>query len=113
MMTSELTPRLESYVRDSKRRWSFTLEAGHGTTYSHGKPVLYGHSTYERTSVLAGRPLRQWIEGWDTWEEARKEIAELKKAVKGFRVKDYGPTGPSTHIPIEELTSHLPDDTDY
>src|SRR5262245_36831106 len=85
------------------KRASFTLERGRGQTYSHSRPVLYGHSTYSRGSVLAGRPLRQWLETWETWEEARE-------ALKGQRYDDYGPEGGSTHIDVDVLTQDLPDD---
>jgi len=95
-----------------KKKWTFTLEHGRGETYSHGKPILYGHSTYERSSVLAGRSQRVYIHGWDSFEEARKELAEVKKTVKKFKYEDMGQGG-STHIPVKEIVSHLPDDTDY
>ena len=46
-----------------------------------GGVIVYGHGTYEETSVLAGYPLRQWIKHFDTVEEAQKAYptAEVKE----------------------------------
>ena len=95
------------------KKFTFSLEAGKGETYNRPEPVLYAHSTYERSSVLAGRPQRIWCESWDSWEEARKALAEFKKANPKFKYTDEGPTGGSSFIPTEQLISHLPDDTNY
>jgi hypothetical protein len=94
--------------RNNNKRATFTLEAGHGETYSHSRPVLYGHGTYKRGSVLAGRSLRAWLNTWDSWEAARAELKTLK-----LKFDDAGPEGGSTHIPIDVLTAGIPDDTDY
>lgn len=95
------------------RKWSYTLEPGRGQTYCNGKPTLYGHNVYPRGSVLAGRPQRVWLEQWEEWPEARQAIAEVKKAVRGFRCEDYGPEGGSSHVDIDTLTAGLPEDGDY
>jgi hypothetical protein len=117
IMSEKLAARLAEMVKGSRgqfgvQKWTFSLEAGRGETYSHSRPVLYGHSTYKRGSVMAGRPLRQWVETWDSWEEARADLASVKKAVKGFKFSDHGPEGGSSHVPIDVLTAGLPDE-DY
>ncbi len=99
-------------MKAGKKRWTFTLEHGRGETYAHGKPTLYGHSTYERSSVLAGRPQRVFVAQWDTPQAAYAELAEVKKQVKGFKYEDMLGGG-TTHIPVAQIVSHLPDDTDY
>jgi hypothetical protein len=95
----------------SKKRWTFTLEAGRGETYADGKPTLYGHSTYERSSVLAGRDQRVFVDSWDNWGEARAAIVDIQNEHgRRFKCEEIGGT---THVPIEQIVSHLPDDTDY
>jgi hypothetical protein len=82
---------------------TLTLENGRGQTYSHGKPTLYGHSVYPRSSVLAGQPKRVWIEQWDTVEEA---LAELN----GVNVKFKNMIGGgSSHVDVNLMVAHLPD----
>lgn len=100
-------------TRTGKKRWTFTLESGRGETYCSGKPTLYGHSTYERSSVLAGREQRVFIEQWDSWEAARADLAKAKKDFPKFKYEDFGEVGGTTHVPVDQIVSHLPDDTDY
>lgn len=98
-----------------RKRWTFSLENGRGETYQNARPTLYGHSTYERSSVLAGRPQRVFVAQWDDWAAARETIERVKALVKVTRrklrieVDDCG----TTYIPTERLVAHLPDDTDY
>ena len=80
--------------------------------HPHARPVLYAHSTYKSTSVLAGQPQRIWVAQWDTWDEARATLADLTKQDRSFRYDDFGEGGGTTHIPTSVLTRHLPDD-DY
>lgn len=98
-----------------RKKWTFTLEHGRGETYRTSDPTLYGHSTYERSSVLAGREQRVFIHRWPAGEEslARTELAEIRKVLPMFRYEDLVTSCGSTHVPIAELVSHLPDDTDY
>ncbi len=96
-----------------KKKWSFTLENGRGETYQNNRPTLYGHSTYERGSVLAGRDQRVYVHQWDNYEEAKKDLAELKKELPKFKFDDCYNSGTSTHQSIASIVSHLPDDTDY
>jgi len=109
---SELLEQINQLKTKKKRpRPTFTLERGRGETYSHSRPVLYAHSVYERSSVLAGQPQRIWLAQWETWQEARAALAELSKQDRNFRYDDLGEGG-TTHIPTSVLTRHLPDD-DY
>jgi len=95
---------LTRQIRQENREAYFTLERGRGETYSSGQPTLYGHSAYPESSVLAGRERRIFIESWETWEEAQKDLAQWK-------VK-YTESG-SSFIPSSQIVAHLPDDTDY
>ena len=106
MLLESIKQSVESFKRQQKRA-TFTLELGRGETYATGKPTLYGHGFYPRGSVLAGRDLRRFIDSFDSVAEAHKVLAELK-----IKYDDMTGGG-STHIPIEQMVSHLPDDTDY
>ena len=90
------------YIKQHRR---LTLEFGRGETYRSNKPTLYGHSTYSRGSVLAGRPRRVFLESWDDLGAAR---AELKAAE--VRYADLCKTGGSTHIPVDVITAGLPEE---
>jgi len=86
-----------------KEHRSLTLEFGRGQTYRNNNPTLYGHSTYGRSSVLAGQRRRVFLESWDTVDEARAEL----KAAK-IRYTDLTKEHGSTYaLPC---LSHLPDD---
>lgn len=97
---------LKERVRSLKNA-EFTLEYGRGETYNSGEPTLYAHDEYPSYSVLAGRTRRIWIESWKTVEEALKDLAEC--GIEFYNMLGGG----STHIPVEQMVSHLPDDTDY
>ena len=77
---SDLLDRINDIRSTVRPGPKFTLEPGRGETYRHTRPVLYAHSTYERSSVLAGQPRRLWVAQWDTWDEARAALAEVRKA---------------------------------
>ncbi|ODT99467.1 MAG: hypothetical protein ABS79_04485 [Planctomycetes bacterium SCN 63-9] len=107
---NDLIDRIHEIRTAVRPRPTFTLESGRGETYRHSRPVLYAHSTYERSSVLAGQPRRLFVEEWETWEEARTALAEVRRADRTFRFDDLGEGGGSTHVPSSVLTRHLPDD---
>lgn len=107
---SDLLDRINEIRTTCHPRPTFTLEMGRGETYRHGRPMLYAHSVYERSSVLAGQPRRLFVEQWETWEEARAALAEVRRADRTFRFEDYGEGGGSTYIPTSVLTRHLPND---
>jgi hypothetical protein len=109
---SNLLDRINDLRSTVRPRPTFTLEPGRGETYRHTRPVLYAHSTYERSSVLAGQPRRLWVAQWDTWEEARAALAEVRKADRKFKYEDFGEGGGTSYIPTSVLTRHLPDDDD-
>ena len=88
-----------------KQHRLLTLEYGRGETYRSNMPTLYGHSTYERSSVLAGRPRRVFLESWDDLDTARGEL----KAAK-IRYVDLCDTRGSTHVPVDVITAGLPDE---
>ena len=90
------------YIKQHRR---LTLEFGRGETYRTNNPTLYGHSTYGRSSVLAGRPRRVFLESWDDLDTARAEL----KAAK-IRYTDLCDTHGSTHIPVDVITAGLSDE---
>ena len=107
---SDLLDRIHDIRSNVRPRPTFTLEMGRGETYRHPRPVLYAHSVYERSSVLAGQPRRLFVEQWETWEEARAALAEVRKADRSFTFDDFGQGGGTSYIPTSVLTRHLPDD---
>ena len=82
------------------RAWDYlTIEPSRGETYNHpGEFTVYGPGTYERGSVLEGRPMRVYVEGGFTSVETAK--------AKYPEADESG----STHIPVSVMTRHLPDD---
>jgi hypothetical protein len=107
---SDLFDRIADIRSTIRPRPTFTLEPGRGETYRHARPVLYAHSVYERSSVLAGQPRRLWVAQWETWDEARAALAEVRKVDRTFKFDDYGEGGGTTYIPSSVLTRHLTDD---
>ncbi|MCA1685360.1 MAG: hypothetical protein LC745_05135 [Planctomycetia bacterium] len=107
---SDLLERINDIRRTCLTRPTFTLERARGETYRHARPVLYAHSVYERSSVLTGQPRRLFVEKWDSWEEARAALAEVRMRDRTFRFEDYGEGGGTSYIPTSVLTRHLPDD---
>lgn len=102
---------LNYFFDNPRKKWSFTLEYGRGETYSNRDLTLYAHSTYGRDSVLCGRPQRVFVESWATLEQAHAVLAEAKRRYRKFKYSEdlLG----SSHIPVAQIVSHLPDDTDY
>jgi hypothetical protein len=107
---SDLIDRIVEIRSTCHPRPTFTLEMGRGETYRHRRPVLYAHSVYGRGSVLEGQPRRLWVAQWETWDEARAELNEVKRADPTFRFEDFGEGGGSSYIPTSVLTRQLPDD---
>jgi hypothetical protein len=107
---SELLDRINAIRSTVRPRPTFTLEMGRGETYRLGRPMLYAHSAYERSSVLAGQPRRLFVEQWEAWDEARAALTEIRKRDRTFKYEDYGEGGGTTYIPTSVLTRHLPDD---
>jgi hypothetical protein len=54
-----------------------TIEMGRGDTYSNSLFTVYEHGVYPRSSVLAGRASRKWLDDFDTLAEA---VAAYPKA---------------------------------
>lgn len=93
---------------------NWTIEVGRGETYSSQDWTIYAHDEYESSSVLAGRERRSFIWSFDADRypgESGKEAAI--QACKDAGVWKYTSVSGSTHVPIEQIVSHLPDDTDY
>jgi hypothetical protein len=60
---------------------NFTIELGRGATYANNRFTVYKYSIYDESSVLAGQTRRQWIDDFDTLEEARAAYPEAEVQV--------------------------------
>ena len=107
---SDLFDRIADIRSTVRPRATFTLERGKGETYEHPRPVLYAHSIYEESSVLAGKPRRLWVAQWNTWEEARAALAQVRRQDRTFKFDDFGEGGGTSYIPSSVMTRHLPDE---
>ena len=71
-----------------------TIEPDH----QNGGFSVYGHGTYERSSVLAGRPKRCYLEGFDTEAEAVAKYPDAdcvgSSKVDGYNSGDLMPQSP-------------------
>ena len=84
-----------------------SLERASGETYSGNNPVLYGHGTYERSSVLAGQSRRVYLEEWGTLADAREALA-----ASGVKYEDDYDAGTTSHVPVAQVIAHIPEN-DY
>ena len=110
-----LLGRVSRLMAGPDRVRDFTLEAGLGETYSGGL-VLYGHGRYPRHSVLSGQDSRHWVASFADRAEADTAIAYLRRNLgRKFRFDDWAQDGScgSSYVPVAQVVSHLPDDTDY
>lgn len=72
-----------------------TIEPGN----SCGGYSVYGHGTYQRSSVLAGRPKRVFLDNFRTVEEAQAaypdaEVIDGSSRVEGYNAGDLLPQSP-------------------
>ena len=51
-----------------------------GATYSRNEYGVYEYGTYPRSSILAGRTRRVWLDSFDTLEEAKRAYPEARVA---------------------------------
>ena len=80
----------------------FTLEPGQGETYHTAEPTLYGHGKHQ-DGVMKGRPLRVFINSWQSWNEAEADLQTIGWKDKIFITKK------SSHIPMDDRVAHLTD----
>ena len=111
-LLEKIKDRIARHNKKKNGRLSFTVEHGRGETYATRDITVYAHDDYERSSVLYGRERRMWIGSLDrngTEQDARDTI----KAAKAEKITHFMLEGGTTHIPVSQMVSHLPDDTDY
>jgi len=103
--------RIATHNKRDHGKLTFTVEPGRGETYANAELTVYAHDDYERTSVLAGRERRMWIGSFGDGPNAEQDAHETIEAAGASKITDF--IGGSTHVPISQIVSHLPDDTDY
>ena len=99
-MNQDLIEHIQNAVIDGK---TLSLERGKGTTYHNGNPTLYALGTYPRSSVLAGQQSREFLESWESFEQAKSDLDR-----EGFSYDDLYEIGGTSLIPLEEMLAHLP-----
>lgn len=92
-------------------RLFFTVEYGRGETYANSDMTIYAHDDYERSSVLYGRERRMWIASFPV-EATEVDARETMSHAGVMKITDFN-LGGSSHVPIGQIVSHLPDDTEY
>ena len=86
-----------------------SIEYGRGETYANANIVVYGHGSYPRHSVLAGRSRRVYLEAFPDGSEAEKLAAAkawAKENYPGVEVDEE--INASSHVPIADVTAGLP-----
>jgi hypothetical protein len=105
--------RIKDKLNARNGRITWTIELGRGETYSSGDWTIYAHDSYPRSSVLSGRERRTFIWSFDADRYGDSGQEAAIQACKAAGVWKYTSVSGSTHVPIEQIVSHLPDDTDY
>lgn len=108
-MLERVRDRVACQNKKKNGKLTFTVEYGRGETYANRNVTVYSHDDYERSSVLAGRERRMWIGTFANEQEAR----DTMEAAGVTKITTFMLGGGSTHVPIAQMVSHLPDDTDY
>ena len=110
-LAEKVRERYKSQNYKKNGRLFFTVEYGRGETYSNRNITVYAHDDYERSSVLYGRERRMWVGSFEegaTEQDAR----ETMDAAGVMKLTDFN-LGGSSYVPVDQVVSHLPDDTDY
>jgi hypothetical protein len=110
-MLEAVRDRMTTHNKKKHGPLSFTVEPGRGETYANSELTVYAHDEYEESSVLAGRERRMWIGSFGDGPQAEQDAHDTIEAAGASKITDF--IGSSTHVPIEQIVSHLPDDTDY
>jgi len=103
--------RIATHNKKKNGKLTFTVEYGRGETYANGEITVYAHDDYERSSVLYGRERRMWIGSFGR-EGTEQDAHDTIEAAGASKTTTFM-LGGSTHVPISQVISHLPDDTDY
>jgi len=109
-MLEQVRDRMATHNTERNGQLSFTVEPGRGETYANNEFTVYSHDEYEESSVLYGRERRIWIGSFGR-EGTEQDAHDTIKAAGATKITQF--CGGSTHVPIEQIVSHLPDDTDY
>lgn len=113
-MVACVRDRMESHNRKRHGKLTFSVEYGRGETYANSRVTLYALDNYERSSVLYGRERRCWVGEFESVADARETLRECKaERITDWQIDEDGLGAGSSHVPIDQIVSHLPDDTDY
>ena len=110
-MLEQVRDRMATHNTERNGQLSFTVEPGRGETYANAELTVYSHDEYEESSVLYGRERRIWIGSFGDGPNAEQDAHDTIAAAGATSITDF--LGGSTHVPISQIVSHIPDDTDY
>jgi hypothetical protein len=111
LLLERVRDRIATHNKKKNGRLTFTVEYGRGETYANGQITVYSHDDYERSSVLSGRERRMFI-GSLNRDATEQDAHDTIEAAGASKITTFM-LGGSTYVPVDQVVSHLPDDTDY
>lgn len=112
-MLERVRDRIECHNKKKNGKLTFTVEYGRGETYANRDVTVYAHDDYEKSSVLYGRERRMWICSFGHEPTAEQDARDTMEAAGAAKMTSFMLGGGTTHVPVSQIVSHLPDDTDY
>ena len=110
-LAEQVRDRYKTHNSKKNGRLFFTVEYGRGETYSNRDITVYALDNYERSSVLYGRERRMWVGSFPSGA-TEQDARETMDAAGVMKLTDIN-LGGSSYVPVDQVVSHLPDDTDY
>jgi len=108
---AEAVDRIRDRLKNRCGRITWTIETGRGETYRNRNWTIYAHDNYPRSSVLSGRERRTHIMEFGPGDEGKQAAIAACQEAGVWKYTEV--LGGSTHVPVDQIVSHLPDDTDY
>lgn len=111
-MLERVRDRIATHNKKKNGRLTLSVEYGRGETYANRDITVYALDDYDRSSVLCGRERRMWLGDFGDGPQAEQDARDTIKAAKAEKITNFN-IGGTSHVPIDQIVSHLPDDTDY
>jgi hypothetical protein len=108
-IVEQIQDRVACHNKRRNGKLTFTVEPGRGETYVTSDLTVYAHDDYDESSVLSGQERRMWIGSF--YGQSRQDAEDTVRAAGTWRITEF--LGGSTHVSVDQMVAHLPDDTDY